>query len=83
MQSKVFEFHITEVIVAVFGSFENPAQCFKKNVTEMSSCLNIIEDFTQIKLRIPQGGHLNGLNVKEKSGNKRIQVPLSKGIGKR
>ena len=43
-----------------------------------------IEKITQITLRMPQGGHTNGVkHAREKGGNEGIHAPLSKGIKKR
>jgi hypothetical protein len=43
-----------------------------------------IENVTQIKLRMPQGGHPNGVkHARKKGNNEGIHTALSKGIEKR
>ena len=43
-----------------------------------------LENVTQIKLRVPQGGHPNGVKNEGKTGgNEGIQAPLPEGNEKR
>jgi hypothetical protein len=53
-------------------------KCYRKGVMPQ------IENVTQIKLRMPQGGRPNGVNYERKTGgNQGIQTSVSKGIKKR